>query len=443
MTTTTRRGLLIGSSALLATAAGTRFGFAGIDRASTGYNQEILVVVFLRGGCDALNLIPPIAGVDRGYYGEARPNLQMPINGDNPALPLNGTLGLHPSASALYALYQQGRLAVVPAVGMHEDTRSHFDAMTYLELGTPGQKSIGTGWITRHLQSAPNLPAEIVVPILAVGSLQPTSLLGSWDSLVISSAGSFNLDTGPWRWRDAQRVALHDLYHGGSTSIHQAGLQALNALDIIEAGISGAYAPANGAVYPGGSFGDHLKLLAQIAKLELGLRLATVDLGGWDTHQSQGTGISGSFADLVSQLSRGLAALYTDLDGAGDQNYAERLTVVVMSEFGRRLRENNDLGTDHGHGGVMLVLGRHVIGGLAGEWPGLRNDQLYEGADLAVKTDYRRVLSEILIRRLGNPNLGYVFPGYEDYIPLGIVEGEDLEPVYTTSRKIFLPLILR
>ena len=163
----------------------------------------------------------------------------------------------------------------------------------------------------------------------------------------------------------------------------------------------------------------------------MGLSVATIDLGGWDTHENQGNQQTGYFGNLVGQLVEGLLALYTDVDSGGASNFGARLTIVVQSEFGRRLRENANRGTDHGRGNVMLVLGGQVNGGVYGQWPGLAAEQLFDGADLEVTTDYRQILSEILIRRLGNPRLGEVFPGYTDYFPLGIVQGQDLIPDFT------------
>ena len=192
------------------------------------------------------------------------------------------------------------------------------------------------------------------------------------------------------------------------------------------------YQPANGATYPQGEFGEQLQVIAQLMKLRVGLSVATLDLGGWDTHDNQGVG-GGYYSNLVARLAQGLAALYLDLDSGGNDNLANCLTLVLQSEFGRRLRENANRGTDHGHGNVMLVMGGSVNGGLYGEWPGLGSDQLFDNADLQVTTDFRRVLSEILIRRLGNPRLGQIFPGYGNYTPMGLVQGDDLPPDYSTA----------
>lgn len=427
---TTRRGFLVGCSAAIAGMAGSRFNSVAFGSPEGGVNNEIMLMIFLRGGLDGLNLIPPIDGPDRGHYETGRPNLAVPASGPDAAISLDGQFGLHPSAAPLFDLFQDNKLSIVHAVGLDESTRSHFDAMESIELGTPGVTSGNTGWLTRHIQTATNLPSEIIMPSLSVGNLRPTSLLGDTDGINLEDPGQFNLETGPYSWRDAQRVAMRHLFQTDTSWLHNTGLQALDAMDVIDLNVNGAYNPANGAVYPGGSFGDHLQVVAQMAKLELGLRVATIDLGGWDTHNGQGDGSGGYFSGLIQTLAEGLAALYLDLDGAGAANYTNRLTVVVQSEFGRRLRENDDHGTDHGHGNVMMVLSGNATGGIHGPWPGLAPGQLFDNADLQVATDYRQVLSEILIRRMGNPNLGVVFPGYGAYNPIGVVQGGDLTPIY-------------
>jgi uncharacterized protein (DUF1501 family) len=161
--------------------------------------------------------------------------------------------------------------------------------------------------------------------------------------------------------------------------------------------------------------------------------VAAIDLGGWDTHNGQGDGSGGYFAGVVGTLTGGMAALYTDLDNGGPSSRTNRLTVVVQSEFGRRLYQNADRGTDHGHGNVMLVMSGNAVGGVHGSWPGLAPAQLFDNADLAVTTDFRRVFSEILIRRMGNNHLGFVFPGYTDYSALEVVNGADIPPDYTAG----------
>ncbi|MEM8994286.1 MAG: DUF1501 domain-containing protein [Acidobacteriota bacterium] len=424
MIKSTRRGFLVGCSAAIASYAGSRFNTLSFG--DPNENSEMLIVVFLRGGVDGLNLVPPIAGPDRGHYVAARPNLAIPNSGPDAALPLEGQFGLHPSAAPLLDLYQNGDLAIIQAVGMSTVlNKSHFDAMQFVELGTPGEKSISSGWLTRHLQTAGNLPTDLVMPSLAVGDLQPTSLLGELSTINMNDPRSFNIANGPWNWRPQQKAALRSMFEANTSWLNDGGVSALNAIDIVESSVTGEYEPANGAVYPDGPFGQQLQVLAQMIKLDLGLQVATLDFGGWDTHENQGT-TAGVYADQVDTLSRGLNAFYTDLDGVGASSYTNRLTVVAQSEFGRELHENGDRGTEHGYGNQMLVLSGNAIGGLHGTWPGLGAGQLVDGTDLAVTTDYRQVLSEILIRRMCNTNIETIFPGYTGYRPLGIVNGTDL-----------------
>lgn len=438
----TRRGFLVGCSAAIAAMAGARINQVVFGSPEDTINEDVLVIVFLRGGCDALNLIPPIGGADRGFYETARPELKVPISGEGRALNLNDQFGLHPGAGALYDIFQDKKLAIVTAAGLQEDTRSHFDAMSYMELGTPGSKASSTGWLTRHFQTATNLPTEILMPAIAMGNLQPTSLRGYTKTTAMSSTSNFNLNIGPWRWRDESQEALRQLYNTGSSSLHLAGQETLDFVDVFEANDNGDYVPANGVVYPNTSFGRRLETVAQMIKMNVGLRVANVDLGGWDTHDRQGDGSTGYFNTRVSEFSDGLAAFYSDLSGCGGTNYAQKTTIVVMSEFGRRLRENADGGTDHGHGGMMMVMGGNVNGGMYGNWPGLENSELYDGADVEVTTDYRQVVSEILIRRLNNSNLDTIFPGYTDYSPMNIVNGfASSSPPPSGTHHAYLPFI--
>ncbi len=439
MANVTRRGFVCGCSAAIAAMAGTRF--TSLAFGQPGFNNDVLVVVFGRGGFDGLNMVMPITGPDRGYYEAARPFLKVPVSGTGAAVSLNGQFGLHPGAGLLAGgAWGAGDMAIVHACGLKtEVTRSHFDAQNYMELGTPGSNAGSSGWLARHLASADNLPQQIVMPAVSVGSITATSLFGELSSINMESPDSFDIDTGPWSWRNQHKTTLRNLYSRGGTSIHLSGIQALDAIGVIESAVGGGYTPANGAATHynnAGGFGQHMRMVAQLIKEpDLGLRVAALDIGGWDTHNGQGDGSGGYFSSLFGDLASGLHGFYLDLLGT---NW-NRVTVVVMSEFGRRLRENNDRGTDHGHGNPMFVLGGSVNGGIHGLWPGLHLDQLFDQADLDVTTDYRRVLSEILVRRLGNRYVESVFPGYAaTYIaegPLGIVSGTDL-PV-TAGQFIF------
>jgi uncharacterized protein (DUF1501 family) len=438
---------MVGCSAAIAGwTGGLRFTAFGSPEAEP--NQEILIVVFLRGGMDGLNVVAPIAGPDRAIYESRRPNLAIPTSGTGAALPLDARFGLHAGAGALHGLYQSGKLAIVHAAGLTSDTRSHFDAMQFMELGTPDSKSLTSGWLTRHLESATNLPAQVILPAVSVGNQAPTSLLASRESIGMNSPDDFSLGTH-WRYGDGQRRALRDM-HNGLTWLHQAGRQTLDAVDTIELANPGSYTPGNGATYPGGGFGNSLRTIAQVIRMQLGLRVATADSGGWDTHEGQGDDGGGYFSGRLDELARGLEAFFVDMSNVNGRDETQRITVVVMSEFGRSFQENASHGTDHGHGNVMLLLGGKVNGGrVHGEWPGLGVDQLYDRRDLAITTDYRRVLSEILIRRMGNPHLGQVFPGYTGYAPLGVVQGTDSAPIYapapppTGGGKVYIPTVRR
>jgi uncharacterized protein (DUF1501 family) len=420
---------MVGCSAAVAAMAGARFN--SVAFAGEGDNDQILIILFLRGGVDGLNLIPPIDSPDRGYYEAARPNLQIPISGPDAALTFfdNAQFGMHPLAMPLMDLYDDGKLAIVQAAGLDQVNRSHFDAMTFVELGTPGILTTPTGWLTRHLTTAPNIPDELVMPSLAVGDLQPQSLRGNFETLNLNDPSSFNISTGPWLWRYPQRLALRRLYQSSDTWLHTTGNQALNAMDIIELNVNGDYIPPPGVNYPDTDFGDQLKILAQLIKQELGLQVATLDVGGWDTHAYQGDGAGGFYGDMVQDLALGLNALISDL-ASGTPDLTERVTVVVQSEFGRELAENSDAGTEHGYGNNILVLGGNVNGGFHGAWPGLAPGELFEGTDVDVTTDYRQILSEVLIRRMANPYLGPILPGDTSYEPLGVVQGEDIPPIY-------------
>jgi uncharacterized protein (DUF1501 family) len=440
-----RRQFLMGCSAAIAAMAGgrlTQLAFADQAELTAG-TDEIFVMVFLRGGMDGLSLLAPVSDA---IYQAKRRRLVLPTTGDFSSLPFNpnnptypgaGYFVLNQKASPLNELYSQGQLAFIHACGLDNSTRSHFDAMDYIERGTPGNKLTPNGWIARHLNSVGANSG--VLPVLSTNTAAPTSLLGTSAPAAVGSPRSFAIN-GPARynrrepantrypWADqAMLKSLERLYPAsGKSNIEKVGTRTIETIKTIQAASVGNYTPSNGAVYPAGSFGSALSSIAQTVKLELGLRVATVDLGGWDTHENQGTTDAfGYFSRKIDELARGLHAFYTDMLA-----YHEKLTVVVMSEFGRRLGANASEGTDHGHGNVMMVLGGNVNGGKCyGSWPGLLD--LDQDQDLKITTDYRVVLSEVITRRLGNNKLGYIFPGMTaaNYTPLGIVSGADPGPI--------------
>ncbi|HVI57287.1 MAG TPA: DUF1501 domain-containing protein [Luteimonas sp.] len=442
-----RREFLKGCCATAAAGAvaGPSLFFADPARAAAN-SHDTIVHVFLRGGIDGLNLVPPVSGNDRGFYEEARPDLAIAASGTYGALPLtlaSGAatgFGLHPSATGLRDIWTDGKLAIVHACGLLTTvTRSHFDAQLYLDLGTPGQHGIGTGWITRAWNSQLGAPAGVTMPALAVNSRTPTNLLGATQALTMGSPSDFALNAGAWGWQQARsdspagfkgvNETLAALWQG-PTGLEFAGRRADASLRVV-AGQPYANLPAG---WPTTEFARQLWTVAQSVRFNLGMRYAALDLGGWDTHDGQGTAGAGYhyYQNKIAELSQALAAFYGELKAGGEIG---RVTVVVQSEFGRRVRQNGSGGTDHGYGNPLLVFGGAVNGRrLYGSWKGLDPEILspYFG-DVPVTTDFRRVLSELLVRRMGNNRIGTVFPGYGGYSPLGIVQGSDMAPQYAVA----------
>lgn len=435
----TRREFVKGcGSAAVLSAAGSSLIFAdGAAAAANSY--DTVVHLFLRGGMDGLNLVVPISGADRTFYEEARPDLSIAASGTYGALPLTLStgaatgFGLHPSATGLRDLWNDSKLAIVHACGMSTAvTRSHFDAQLYIDLGTPGKFGSGTGWMTRAWQTRATGTPAATLPALGVSGTQPAGLMGATDALTMSSPSDFGLNSGAYAWQKFRDGApagfrgvnetLADLWTGQS-GVEIEGRRANAALNIIGQQ-SFASLPAG---WPTGGFAQQLWTIAQSIRFNLGLRYATLDLGGWDTHEGQGTAGSGYhyYQNKINELSSALYAFFNELNAGAQMS---RVTVIVQSEFGRRVRANANGGTDHGYGNPLLVLGGPVNGRrFFGTWPGLNPETLSPTfGDVPVTTDYRRVFSEILIRRMANPNLSQVFPGYAGYAPLGIVQGTDI-----------------
>jgi uncharacterized protein (DUF1501 family) len=368
---------------------------------SAGVGKKRFVVLFQRGAADGLNIVVPHG--ESSYYA-MRPSIAIPRGQE---LDLDGFFGLHPSMSALKPLWEQRHLAIVHAAGSPDTTRSHFDAQDYMESGTPGVKSTEDGWLNRAIRDA----KEDASPFRAVamGGSLPRMLSGPSPAIAIDNVNNFGVGgNNP----QAQPVAntFEAMYaHSVDSVLHGTGSETFEAVKMLKSADPGRYTPAAGANYPRGRFGDSLRQVAQLLKANLGVEVAFADIGGWDHHVNEG-GTQGQLANLLREFSQGLAALWTDL---GD--LADSTVVVSMTEFGRTARQNGNGGTDHGHAGVMFVMGGPVKGGkVYGRWPGLAPEQLYEGRDLALTTDFRRVLGEGVYRHLGNKQLDQVFPGFED-----------------------------
>lgn len=386
---------------------------------AAGPAGDILICIFQRGGMDGLSVVAPVG--DGADYYDNRPNIAIPDSGpaDSSVIPLDAQFGFHPALANFKEFYDAGKLAVVHGTGSIDPSRSHFDAERIMEQAAPGNKSIGTGWIARHLESS-NL--DNVSPFRAVGinDIVQVSLRGTGavSALALESIQSFRLQGrgDELKLLDANLRTLYGV-NAPVDLLDKQGKLVFETIDILTKIGDKKYVPENGAVYPADGFGRSLSQVALLVKADLGLEVACVDIGGWDTHSDQGV-LGGNFQKLLTSFSQGIGALYTDL-GARTVN----LTIVTMSEFGRRIEENGSKGTDHGHGNVMFLLGGGVNGGkVYANWPTLAKDKLDNG-DLAITIDQRDVMAEIVGKRLANPLLDQVFPGFTPAAtPLNILQ---------------------
>jgi uncharacterized protein (DUF1501 family) len=366
--------------------------------------KKILVAIFQRGAVDGLNMVIPFG--EQRYY-ELRPSLAIPTPDGTPssAVDLDGFFGLHPSLAPLKPMFDAHQLAIVDAVGSPDPTRSHFDAQDYMESGTPGFKATNDGWMNRALPKVAGAGSPIRA--VSLGSSLPRCLRGRNDALAMNNLNDFQV-------RDAKAAAsFESMYeHTLDATLHGTGKETFSAVKIMQSIQKQSYTAANGAKYPNGRFGQSLQQIARLIKADVGLEVAFADIGGWDTHVNEAGAqpAVGQLANNLSDFGQSLAAFYQDL---GDR--MEDVVVVTMSEFGRTAKENGNRGTDHGHANVMFVMGGGIRGGkVYGDWPGLAEEQLNEGRDLALTTDFRDVLGELVAKHLGNTNLTAVFPGYEN-----------------------------
>jgi uncharacterized protein (DUF1501 family) len=367
-------------------------------------HDHTLVVIFLRGGADGLNFIVPHGDDD---YHRLRPTLRI---GARQAIDLDGFFGLHPSLEPLEGLFKEGRLAGVHAVGSQDQTRSHFEAMAAMEKGQAGGgESDQGGWLARHILATPGRTAPLRA--VALSATMPDSLGGALSALAVRSIADHQL-----RFEDpALEALLAQLYSQGDDAVAQAGRDTLKVLQSLMKSDPRAYRPSPGAEYPDTDFGRSLREAAYLRKGGFGLEVACLDMGLWDTHVAQG-GAEGWMAGMMAELAKGIAAFIKDLG-----HHAEKTTVLVQTEFGRRAAENSGFGTDHGRASIMLLAGGGVKGGkVHADWPGLKSEDLEGPGDLRVTADYRQVLAEVLRRRLASPDIGRIFPGLREE-PLGLI----------------------
>ena len=422
----TRRNLLIGTSsgAFMATMGpGLRVSMAA-NGTSSG---DILVVLFARGGSDGLQLVAP---ADEALYQQARPTLAVQPSGTGAGLPISGGLDgvnffFNADAPELNDLYSLGNLALVHAAGVPTENRSHFKSMDLMERGmADNETNIPSGWLTRHIGTL--TASRPLLSTVSTASNNPISLLGYSEAISIPDVNIFSVSGG-----DTTAQVISALNSGGS-EYEAVAQQTLDAIDTVqdkldELGLNSSPVTdvndsETGAGYTNGPLSSALRNLATLIKMDIGLDVATVDHGGWDHHNN----LTNEFRNQVTELSQSISAFWQDVAA-----YQDRITLVFMTEFGRRLSENASAGTDHGSGSVMMVLSGNANGGqMYGTWPGLNASQLDNG-DLAVTTDYRQVLGELLAKRHGSPSLDTVFPTVP-YAPLGLVNGNDSALTGTT-----------
>ncbi len=379
--------------------------FAQTRERVTGGRRKTLIAIFQRGAVDGLNMVVPYG--ERNYY-DLRPSIAIPKpESANPdaALNLDGFFGLHPALGSFKPLWDSQRLAIVHAVGSPDNTRSHFDAQDYMESATPGVKSTADGWLNRYLQNKPAAEHSLFRAV-SMTQTMPRTMQGKAPTLAISNLADFTIRAG----KSSASV------QGGFEAIYDqtvndvlggTGRETFEAVNYLKKVNPSQYQPENGAKYPRSPFGNSLLQISQLIKAGVGLEVAFTDIGGWDTHVNEGNS-RGQLALRLQDFSGGIAALATDLGQRMDD-----VVILTMSEFGRTVKENGNRGTDHGHANAMFIVGNNVRGGkIYGQWPSLKNDQLYEGRDLALTTDFRDVFGEVAKKHLGTPNLQAVFPGY-------------------------------
>src|SRR2546430_2784194 len=370
----------------------------------SGARRKTLIAIFQRGAVDGLNVVVPHG--ESNYY-NLRPNIAIPKpnGGAEAALNLDGSFGLHPSLGGFKPLWDSKRLAIVHASGSSDNTRSHYDAQDYMESATPGVKSTQDGWLNRYLQTKADAQKSLFRAVSMTQNM-PRAMQGKAPALAISNLADFSIRAG--QSSAAIQGGFEAIYDQTvNDALHGTGKETFEAINYLKQVNPAQFKPENGATYPNTPFGNALRQIAQLIKGGVGLEVAFADIGGWDTHVNEGNQ-QGQLSNLLRQFSSAIAALYTDLGQRMDD-----VVVLTMSEFGRTVKENGNRGTDHGHANAMFIVGNAVRGGkIYGQWPGLKSEQLYEGRDLALTTDFREVFGEVAKKHLGAENLKSIFPGY-------------------------------
>jgi uncharacterized protein (DUF1501 family) len=410
-----RRGFIkAGGLALFGIGLGGIPGFlaeavAGTTSPGLFKRKKIMVCIFQRGAMDGLMAVTPFTD---NYLKAARPTLFMDAaKGGNgsPLIDLDGRFGLHPAMAGFETMYRDKRLAIVHGIGSPNNTRSHFDAQDFMESGTPFRKGTESGWLNRAVGLLGHDHATPFQGVSLTSSL-PRSFYGDNPAVAISNLQDFNIQMrGNIKGANLAARSFEDLYDTTSQGLlKDTGKESFEAIKMLQKVDTKNYKPANDAIYPNTALGKSLKQIAQLIKLEVGLEIGFAESGGWDTHVNQGTE-TGVFARNVNDLSISMMAFWTDLG-----TYQDDVTVMSMTEFGRTVKENGTGGTDHGRASCNFILGNDVNGGLVhGLMNPLSIENLEDGRDLAVTTDFRSVFSEVANKHLNIHNSKVLFPDWE------------------------------
>ena len=420
---TSRRGFLkSGALTLFATGLGGVPSFlaqAAQSRKVLGpfKKNKILVAIFQRGAMDGLMAVSPFTDP---HLQKARPDLFISAAqaATHRLIDLDGRFGLHPSMDAFESLFKEKRLAIVHGVGSPNPTRSHFDAQDYMETGTPFNKGTGTGWLNRAVGL---LGHEAATPFQAVSltSSLPKSFYGENPAIAISDLKDFGIQLrGNQSNANAAANSFEDLYDETASSLlNKTAKESFDAVKMLRKADVRNYKPAANATYPNSKLGGALRQIAQLIKMDVGLEIAFTETGGWDTHYNQGT-LQGTFARNVTDLTRSIDAFWKDLEP-----YQDDVTVMTMTEFGRTIKQNGSMGTDHGRGSCMFILGNQINGGLVhGNIPPLAPENLEDGRDLPVTTDFRSVFSEVATKHLNVQKETMLFPDWNGQA-IGVMRG--------------------
>jgi uncharacterized protein (DUF1501 family) len=393
----------------------------GNEKAAQSHDK-VLVCIFLRGGADTLNMFVPYADAD--YY-KQRPTIAIPPpNKSKPSadasIKIDDTYSLHPRLTMILPIYKAGRMAIVQGVGSDNPTGSHFDTQDQIAHGEAYGKTIGGGWIGRHLRSQTSAH-QTPLSAVSIGTSVCESLNGAPSVSALNSLDEMKLKTAPSE-STAIMNALTSLYGAEVGVLSQPGKDTIQLLGKVQHMHNSGYVSESGAHYTDDQLSQGLKEIARLIKANVGLKVACIDFGGWDTHFIQGSS-EGLQAANIAQLGKALAAFDADLI-----RHHNKVTTIVMTEFGRRTYENGSLGTDHGQGSAMMIMGGGVHGGkVYGNWPSIADQELdlLGPSGLRIKHDYRSVLSEVLTGHLHNPHIDKVFPGFEP-VPIGFAPSPNL-----------------